>query len=123
MGDKSSPLIADNTDSLFYKSDTVTLYDNHGISYSLGFCEIIDIFSFHKWNTPVIGKSQHCIEPSSGKVLSEKDYFNLSILKKKDKYFLLFKNDFGKSYTFEVIRISKIDYGNTKAIVLKRIND
>src|SRR5690606_385846 len=123
-----NPLITDNTDSLFYKSDTVILYNNSKIKNSIGACEFVNISFEKSKNKFLINESGYCSEIGWTRIITEKHYFNLLIQRKKNKYFIEFKNNFSESYLFEVLKIIEIHFGQNndfkaKKIVLKRIFD
>ena len=115
----SNPWIINNTDSLFFKADTIKLI-NIKAQYKYDFCEKIN-WSFYKKDKFYQVESQTCREPSSAKVGDENSQHWITITKSDLGLILSTQNLTGIIDRFLVLSINRNDVKDE--IVLKRITE
>tara|TARA_A100000171_G_C2054520_1_gene106842 strand:+ start:75 stop:563 length:489 start_codon:yes stop_codon:yes gene_type:complete len=113
----SNPWVINNTDSLFFKADTIKLI-NFKTQYKYDFCEKIN-WSFYKKDKFYQVESQTCREPSSAKVSNENSRFWITITKNDFGLILNTYNLNGLIDRFLVLLINQNEIKDE--IVLKRI--
>ena len=115
----SNPWVIDNTDSLFFKTDTVKL-TNVKAQYKYDFCEKIN-WSFYEKDKFYQVESQTCREPSSAKVSDENSRHWITI--KKTELGLIL-NTYNLNVLIDQFLVLSINQNNIKdEIVLKRITE
>ena len=113
----SNPWVIDNTDSLFFKADTIKLI-NIKTQYKYDFCEKVN-WSFYKKHKFHQVESQTCREPSSAKV-SNKNNRHWITIKKTELGLIL--NTYNLSGLIDRFLVLSINRDKIKdEIVLRRI--
>lgn len=110
-----------NTDSAYYKADTIKLYDNINYFYQRNSCCSFIEWTFYKRNAFLQNKAQICREPSSMSALTE--YCEFKIAKKKDNVYLIVIDKHLKK--FELVSISQLKLTNNgvvNEITLKKVS-
>lgn len=110
-----------NTDSAYYKADTIKLYDNINYFYQRNSCCSFIEWTFYKRNAFLQNKAQICQEPSSANTLTE--YYKFDVIKKDDNVYLIVINKHLKK--FELVSISQLKLTNNSIvneITLKKVN-
>lgn|GEM_PF-1612500 len=113
----SNPWVSDNTDSLYYKSDTIKLYGFKTKPYLADFCESVN-WSFYEKSKFFLAKAHFCKEPPT--VTANAEHFNIKFLKTKTEFIIeLYKLNI-LTDKFKVLEIINNDL--QKTIILKRLN-
>jgi len=115
----SNPWVTNNTDSMFYKADTIKLINLKEAPYNYGFCQIIN-WTFFKKDKFYLIESQTCKEPSSAKAGNASNFYIFKIRETEKGLILETYNSFGIENNYLVIGITKNETSNE--ILLKRIN-
>ncbi|WP_348723580.1 hypothetical protein [Tenacibaculum sp. 190524A05c] len=115
----SNPWIIDNTDNLFFKTDTVKLINIKDVTYKYEFCNFIN-WSFFKKDKFFQVESQTCTEPSSVKVSDEYSLHWVTIKQTELGLILNTYKSNGLKDRFLVLSINRNK--KTDEIVLKRID-
>jgi hypothetical protein len=113
----SNPWVIDNTDSIYFKADTIKLI-NIKKQYKYEFCEKIN-WTFYRNTKFYLGETQTCREPSSGKAGNEYNWYSIEFEKTDFGLTLITSNLSGIVDRFLVISISRNEIKDE--IVLKRI--
>ena len=114
----SNPWVIDNTDSLFFKTDTVKLINIHK-QYQYDFCEKIN-WSFYRKAKFYQVESQECREPASGKISDENSRHWITIKRTDVGLVLTTYNLLGIVDQFLVLSI--VQNETKDEILLKRFN-
>lgn len=86
-------LVADNTDSTFFKSNTLKIYTERKSIRKNNFCRTIELSFFEKKKVSLLD-CQVCKEPANCYVSNEKKIFAFEIVKENQGLFLTFNNKF-----------------------------
>lgn len=115
----SNPWIADNINSTYYKSETIKLTNFKSNQGKLESCKKVN-WTFYQNNKLVIKESQTCKEPSSEKVITDKDWFEIKIGKSEPKLVLELYNANVLVEKFEVVSLE--DSQLKSELILKRVD-
>ncbi len=108
----SNPWLICNTDSTFYRNDTIKVFSNSYYSDSLNCCQYI-AWTFYAKDKFVSTNLEYCNEPTTASATKDKDYLNILVVSKKNYLFIsIFNNDRLKD-SFKLISIDKIKKGNS----------
>ena len=113
----SNPWVIDNTDSLYFKSDTLKLI-NIKKQYKYDFCEKIN-WTFYRNKKFYLGETQTCREPSSGKAGNELSWHSIKMKKTDDGLILSTYNFNGILDQFLVLSINQSEIKDE--IILTRL--
>ena len=114
----SNPWVTDNTDSLYYKAEVIKLTNFKSSPERVNFCNKVN-WTFYKNNNFIFKESQTCNEPSSSKVVTEKDWIEIILVKSESKLILELYNVNTLIEKFEVI---SLDYSELKIdLTLRRM--
>ena len=112
------PWKSDNTDNLYYESDTIKVYKYNTKSFKTFYCETV-VWSFYNENDFVLKKLYPCEEPPVAEISKSSDSIRVSIIDKYSKLRIKFTNFGKKIEEFEFLGISKND--EITEIKLRRI--
>lgn len=113
-----------NSDSAFYKKDTLKMYNNINYFYQQSNCCKFIGWTFYKKDAFVQSESQICDEPTSRLVKSDNFQFKLSV--KNKRLLMLISNSGSAIGNFEILEIGNIslaDNNLAKVLTLKRITN
>lgn len=105
-------IYACNRDSLFFKSDTINLYDNPNIFNFGECCEKIE-WEFSENKKFIQRRFQNCKEPSFAWLTTRKDIYRLRIRRRRDKIIVEKYHDGFLKNTFEIIKLEELNLGNS----------
>jgi hypothetical protein len=97
----SNPWFTNNTDSIYFKSDTVVFINAN--SYRREYCKVIN-WNFYDRNKFVLSDADYCNEPPLVKVNTTKDWFEVKF--EEEGNILKLYNDKNLISEFEVLEIS-----------------
>jgi len=100
------PWKSDNTDNLYYESDTIKVYKYNTKSYKTIYCETVD-WNFYNENDFVLKKLYLCEEPPLAEITKTSDSIQVSIIGKYSKLRIKFTNFGKKVEEFEVLGINE----------------
>ncbi len=88
-------LFADNTDSLFFKTNKFTIYVDRGEKYQKYICRKVE-FDFLNLNEVIFTDTQTCKEPANSYFTTEYKRFRYKVFKEQKKLYVEFENKFSK---------------------------
>jgi hypothetical protein len=109
-GNSSSDWSTCNLDSFFYKNDTINLVSDHNYNYHNNCCEVISWVFYSKKNC-YITNSQTCREPSSSRVATNKDMYQISFDRDGQFVYLILKGYEGQKIKFRALSIGNLVVG------------
>ncbi len=112
-------LIADNTDSIFYKSEKIILYTNRFAQNKKNICRTIEL-DFHPKKMVSFEDCQFCREPPSCYVTTAKTLYTYQIIEEKGQLFLLFDNIYG-SKKYLIINTTRNESNRILEIELRKV--
>ena len=90
-----SKIIANNKDSIFFKSDKIVIYSSNAVMSEKGFCRTIELKFLNNNNVNFID-CQTCTEPSSCYVSTDKTIYKYRIKKIDNVLYILFTNNYNE---------------------------
>lgn len=81
--------ISSNKDSLYYKSDTLKIFNYSFKEKKHEFCQTVN-WTFYRKNAFISNESEHCDEPPTSKITSNKDYYTIKIVEKDSLFIELY---------------------------------
>jgi hypothetical protein len=112
-------LIADNTDSVFYKSEKIILYTNRFAPDKKNICRTIEL-DFHSKKMVSFQDCQSCKEPSSCYVITDKTFYTYQIVEENGQLFLNFQNNYG-SKKYLIINTTRNESNRILEIELRKV--
>ncbi|WP_298147609.1 hypothetical protein [Flavobacterium sp.] len=112
-------LIADNTDSIFYRSEKITLYTNRFAPDKKDICRTIEM-DFYPKKMVSFHDCQFCREPSNCYVTTAKTFYKYQIIEEKGQLFLLFENNYG-SKKYVIINTTRNESNRILEIELRKV--
>ena len=119
----SSPWKICNQDSSFYNADTLLVYHSTSEINNTNCCRYVT-WTFYKKTSFIQSEVQTCTEPSSGKVFSINDIFNIEITNQNERTYLKTYQNGILVDTFNVLALKSInktdDSNKVKLLILSR---
>lgn len=101
-------LVSCNSNSSFFKSDTIKFYNNINYFYQSNECCEFIKWEFYKLNKIAQTELKICKEPSTAKVRTENDYFEIKLIKEDGENFIVKKSKDKKVQRFKILGLSDL---------------
>ncbi|AUC75891.1 hypothetical protein [Olleya sp. Bg11-27] len=116
-----SKIIANNKDSIFFKSDKVEIYSSNAVTSEKGFCRTIELKFLNNNNVNFID-CQTCKEPSFCYVSTDKTIYQYRIKETDNELYIFFTNNYNEM-NFRIVSSmkNKLNSRNYYKIEMERI--
>lgn len=103
-----------NSDSAYYKSDTINLYSSHKDPVFKDCCDFIG-WTFYKKRAFVLSAGQTCREPTWWRVTRREDWFRIQIIDKGGTIFLKLVDLDQREFNYKILSLTKLEGDNSNS--------